>query len=258
MTFFYKAKTNVSDAIAFGPQFWRRHLPRLTGADMARVAIPGFGHLYVRPDESDVWVIRDIFQQKRLEIRTKQVADRINTRYRDILNAGKNPIIVDAGANIGASALWFLGIFPQAEVIAVEPEEGNLAVLRRAAEDYPRITVIAAAVGPSAGFVTIPKRHTGWGCRTVLAEFGIPMITMADAFKAKPSTPFIAKIDIEGFESDLFSGNTDWLNDIYVAYIEPHDWMLPGKMSSHTFQKALSAHNFEIFIVGEHLVFVRI
>lgn len=75
---------------------------------------------------------------------------------------------------------------------------------------------------------------------------------MRNAFDHAPNgVPFIAKIDVEGFEKDLFSNNTEWLADVFVVHIEPRDWMLPGAGSSFTFQRALAAYAFEIFITGD-------
>jgi hypothetical protein len=49
------------------------------------------------------------------------------------------------------------------------------------------------------------------------------------------ATPFIVKIDIEGFEDDLFSRNTDWVDLFPVLIIELHDWMLPGARVTQKF-----------------------
>jgi hypothetical protein len=68
---------------------------------------------------------------------------------------------------------------------------------------------------------------------------------------------FIAKIDIEGFEKDLFASNLDWIAETFVIYIEPHDWLLPGQGSSKPFLNAIVPHGFEIYVVGENLTFVR-
>jgi hypothetical protein len=81
---------------------------------------------------------------------------------------------------------------------------------------------------------------------------------MAEALAMVPNgTLFIAKIDIEGFEGDLFSDNIGWLKDVYAVYIEPHDWLLPGKATSRNFQRAMGDLDFEIYISGENLLYVR-
>jgi len=78
---------------------------------------------------------------------------------------------------------------------------------------------------------------------------------MAEAFGM--GVPFIAKIDIEGFESDLFSANTQWLADTFVVFIEPHDWLLPGKCTSRSFQAAMGEEDYEIYLSGEILTYIR-
>jgi hypothetical protein len=69
---------------------------------------------------------------------------------------------------------------------------------------------------------------------------------------------FCVKIDIEGFESDVFASNTEWLDDVTVVLVEPHDWMLPGQGSSRTMQVAMAARPFEMLISGENLIYVRL
>jgi hypothetical protein len=80
-----------------------------------------------------------------------------------------------------------------------------------------------------------------------------------DAFAASGGdTPFIVKIDIEGFEKDLFASNTAWIERCYAVIIEPHDWMLPGEMSSRTFQQAMAQHPFELYMRGENIIYARV
>jgi FkbM family methyltransferase len=123
------------------------------------------------------------------------------------------------------------------------------------------VIVLPAAIGSRSGFVEVQKgvdTPLSWAARTSRAENGVSVVTMADAFARVPNgVPFIVKIDIEGFESDLFSTNIEWLNDVYMVIIEPHDWMFPGMKSSRHFQVAMARHDFEVFISGENLVYVR-
>lgn len=55
----------------------------------------------------------------------------VNCFYRKVLDKGTRPLIVDCGANIGTSALWFEAQFPSSEIVCIEPEPGNFALLRR-------------------------------------------------------------------------------------------------------------------------------
>ena len=68
---------------------------------------------------------------------------------------------------------------------------------------------------------------------------------------------FAVKIDIEGFEDDLFAAETAWLEEVALVYIEPHDHLFPDRASSRTFQRELGRRDFDLVIRGENLVYVR-
>lgn len=137
-------------------------------------------------------------------------------------------LIVDAGANIGDTAVWYTTQFPDALVVAVEPDPGNLAVLRMNCLPYgDRIRVLHAALWPE------PERELVTagefiGARVAESENGrdgtCPSI---DPLGILRNTPFemidILKIDIEGAEEALFSGECDaWLGKTRSIAVEIH------------------------------------
>lgn len=67
----------------------------------------------------------------------------------------------------------------------------------------------------------------------------------------------IVKVDIEGFELDLFSQNTDWIAQAFTIIVEPYDWMLPGTGSSKTMQQAIIGEDRELLVMGENLAWTR-
>ena len=67
--------------------------------------------------------------------------------YDRILASGGSPLIVDCGANIGASVAWFAARYPRAHIVAVEPAADNIELLRRNCRAYD-VDLRAAAVGP--------------------------------------------------------------------------------------------------------------
>lgn len=253
---------NINDVRYFGPAFVLRHLGRLAKDRIARVSVPGVGPVHLRAGESDVAAIRQIFGKRDYDISWPfEVGARIRARYEAILASGGKPIIVDAGANIGAASLWFGQVYPNAAIVAVEPDPGNAAVLRRNVGGRPGHVVLEAAIGAEPGHVILSSGEAdmGWAVQTTRAESGLPIVTVQDAYKASGGdAPFIVKIDIEGFERDLFSSNLGWLDDCYMVIIEPHDWMLPGQLSSRSFQQAMAQHPFELFMRGENIFYVRV
>jgi FkbM family methyltransferase len=255
-----RVQVNFQDAIRFGPRFLWRHSLRITGADTALIRV-GKQHIHIRAGESDLDAVRQIFGARQYDIDTSigSLKRRIDDRYEAICATKKTPVIVDAGANIGAASLWFKQRFPHSAVVSVEPESGNFSVLRKNAGLADNIVPIHAAIGSTPGYVSIKSDGLGWGAQTERSTHGLPVITMEEAFLRIPNgAPFIAKIDIEGFESDLFANNTDWLEETFVVHIEPHDWMMPGRGTSLSFQKAMAKQNYELFLAGEILTYVRV
>jgi len=80
------------------------------------------------------------------------------------------------------------------------------------------------------------------------------MYSMRSLLSIEPdAAPFIAKIDIEGGEAELFSSNCTWMGEFPLIIIELHDWMLAGKASSRNFLHAIAAYNFDVMLHGENL-----
>jgi FkbM family methyltransferase len=215
--------------------------------------------MYLRAGESDVAAVRQVFRDGGYGFDfTWPTGRRVLKRYNEILERGGIPVIVDAGANIGAATILFHSQFPEAHIVAIEPEPGNFAILSKNVQHKNRVTALQAAIGATEGFVAVKNEGLGWAARTERAATGVPVISMKTAYKSVPKgVPFIAKIDIEGFESDLFSGNVGWLDETFVVFIEPHDWMLPGRGTSRSFQREMGRRDFELLIRGENLTYVR-
>lgn len=221
------------------------------------VSVRSAGRLFIRRKQSDFSAVRQVWRDEEYKIGNPAIRDRVARRYEAILGEGRTPVIVDAGANIGAASRWFSVLYPQAVVVAVEPDPENLEILRRNADGW-RVEVVPSAIGSEAGFVRLIGLDLGWSTQTERADDGLSIVTVAECVASVPKGKlFIAKIDIEGFEEDLFSGNTDWVADAEVVFIEPHDWMLPDRHTSRHFQTVMARHPFQLFLRGENLIYVR-
>ena len=246
----------IRDAGQFGPAVWLR---KFGPNRLLRLNISGLGHAYIRTRDSDFLCFKQVFSWKEYDLsHPPELGRRIQARYDELVAGGETPIIVDAGANIGAASLWFASQYPAAAVVAVEPDPENVAVLRRNVANQPNVRVLEAAIGSERGRVELVPGPKSWDVQTVRSETGVKIVTVDDAIKASGGdAPFIIKVDIEGFEADLFARNLSWLDRSTVVMIEPHDWMLPGKKTSSTFQRAMGEREFEVFIRGENLFYVR-
>jgi FkbM family methyltransferase len=206
-------------------------------------------------DRLDLEVLGQIFRSEDYNLSRLRRWPDIDACYRAIADGGGLPLIVDCGANIGASALYFAEQFPLAKVLALEPQPGNFALLSRNCAAHGRIVPLAAAVASEdkRGALHDPGQGN-WSFRVSERAGGeVEMVSINSLLARTPGMPFIVKIDIEGFEAELFSRNLEWLDRFYVLIIELHDWMLPRRRSSQAFLQAIGARDRDFVHVGENV-----
>src|ERR1700730_1423771 len=229
------------------------------GSGRRYIKIRGAGRIAIRRRNSDYATLRQVFGDKEYSIGNDAVEADIQSRYSEILSNGQKPIIIDAGANIGLATLWFKAQYPKATVISIEPDSENFQILTENVIATDTTILVNAAVGALPGSVSLIRGSMGWAVQTQRTQGnGINIITIDDAIALVPnSVPLIVKIDIEGFESDLFGDNLAWLDATFAVFIEPHDWMDPSKNTSRAFQRAFGERNFNVYLRGENLLYVR-
>jgi len=178
--------------------------------------------------------------------------------YQNILSQNKVPLIIDCGANIGLSSLYFSGEFPNAKIFSFEPEKNNYFMMEQNCERLTQVSMFKKAIGSCDGFVRIQDNNSDNNAfRTSRNSNGagdIEVISINSILsKNKDLIPFIIKIDIEGFEDDLFSANTEWVERFPLLIIETHDWMLPKQRNSGQFLKVISSQNRDFIHKGENI-----
>lgn len=209
--------------------------------------------LELRDEAPDHAVVDQVFAQRDYDLRAFRQSKALMAKYEQL----ERPLILDCGANIGASALWFAHAFPRAKVVAVEPEPGNVALLRRNARALSNVEVVAAAVAGRPGELAIEDPGGGgWAMRTKPGT-GIPARTVVDLVDKAGGEPFILKIDIEGFEADVFAHPTPALDAFPLMIVELHDWMLPGSASSRPFLRWHAGCDRDFIYRGENVFSFR-
>ncbi len=183
--------------------------------------------------------------------------------YLEMLSQGKKPLIVDLGANIGVSALQFSERFPQASVIALEPSQFNFKVLQFNTAPAKNITLYHAAASATDVVVSLFNGpDSGNNAFRTFSEIGAEPIESVNGISPYDLllehhllTPLAVKIDIEGFESQLFSSNSNWIDKFPFVMAELHDWMLWGNASSNPMLIAALKSQRDVVISGENLLF---
>ncbi len=118
------------------------------------------------------------------------------------LPPGEIRLIVDLGANVGFSCLYWLTQFPQSRIVAVEPHPGHLVQCRvnlAANGMLSRVTLHAAAAGVAPGRIKLTDEGTSSQVRPDATD-GIDAAVI-DVFPLLTGDPVdLLKIDIEGSE----------------------------------------------------------
>ncbi len=204
----------------------------------------------------EYYVFRNIFYSEDYNMPRLRQWPGIKAAYDRMVAAGGTPLIVDCGANIGLSAVYFALEFPAARILAIEPHRGNFLRAVAATQAFDTVRVIQAGVASAPGTAQIvdPGMSTD-AYRTELSDGGdVPMVTLDGLIReAAPAMPFVVKIDIEGFESNLFAANTGWVDRFRVLVIELHDWMLPGQANSRNFLRTVSQYDRDFVYVAENV-----
>lgn len=151
----------------------------------------------------------------------------------------KHGLIIDAGGYIGTAAIAFARAFPDARVVTLEPSRDNFKILRRNVASYPNITAINKALGGSEGSISLVNRGTGeWGfsivqtptdCASPRILHDVEITTIPAILNEFQKDGIdLLKLDIEGGEYDLLSGQPAWLQSTRVIFAELHERIVPG------------------------------
>lgn len=137
--------------------------------------------------------------------------------------------ILDLGANIGLSAIYFARCYPESRIACVEPMPGNLKLLiRNLQANAVEAEVIAAAIDAKDGVVAMEYGAADYGHKIAAAAPSNVALEVAGV-----SVPSIMrrlgwdrigllKIDIEGHEHALLSQACGWLADVDALCVEYH------------------------------------
>lgn len=121
--------------------------------------------LYRESSRTDMSVLNQIFQAQHYNLSGLPLSPSLKKYANEASRNGESLLVVDAGANIGASALYFTQLDPRIHVCAVEPDPGNFMVLRENAMGLP-ITAVEAAVASEDGKLWLSDPGIGeWGFR---------------------------------------------------------------------------------------------
>jgi FkbM family methyltransferase len=209
---------------------------------------PARCRLSFRPSSNDIYTFREIL----IERVYQELADRVRSA----------DTIIDLGANIGLASMYLASRYPQARLFCLEPDAENYALLRKNTaylEAQNRCRTLQAAAwrehaavalsAPIAGHVNQYRAEaasvarpgqqqiTGMSMREILECSGFERVDLL-------------KIDIEGAETELFQGPTDWIERVQNLAIEFHE----DSRERSGFDALMQRHGFRLHGGDAHTV----
>lgn len=215
------------------------------GNRIIKIRIKGYSQpIFLRNNTSDITVFYQIFFKKSY-----------------VINYRITPkIIIDCGANIGLSSIFYKIRFPNAVIYAIEPETSNFNLMLRNTEGFEDIICIHSGIwNKKTNLLLEDDLSEKWEFKVSEVSYinndTIPGISIPYLMnKYHLDEIDILKIDIEGSEKELFESNFEsWLPKTKVLLIELHDGHRKG--ASRSFFKAISNYSFSMTRKYENLIF---
>lgn len=211
-----------------------RHARVASAPRRYRVRLLGRPHdLWLRTHSGDLFVLYEVFLSRCYDIPGFDVA--------------KAALIVDLGANIGLTTLYFAGRSPLARFLCVEPLPGNAALLRRNLASVPGAIIVEAAAGMTGPLSFDDSRPAWGGFLSPGGRITVEAVSMDDLLQAHAPNARVdlLKMDIEGGEQEVLAGPAAWLDrvDCIVAELHP-------PFTFERFRAVLTERGFAVYEAG--------
>lgn len=164
--------------------------------------------LHYRPGSSDPWAIYNHLMKPRER-------DEYAPPREMPLQPQDVKTVLDIGANVGATALYFSRIFPNARIYAFEPAPDNFAVLQKNVANCDRIRAFNFALGAQDATLELfasdnPINFGGYSLHAAGSDtskkVSIPVRNVAAVLKEIAlDTVDVIKVDTEGAEWDILT-----------------------------------------------------
>jgi len=207
------------------------------------------------------------FHGLKISLQNEEEAEKI---YEDIFPGkeyefnlkSKEPFIIDCGAHIGMSVIYFKQKFPNSEIIAFEPNPGNFKLLNINIKqnNLGKIKTVQKAVSSKEGYQKyyVSNEKTSpwtWGdslkkndWTDLSSHIEVETVRLSSFINKKVD---LLKIDIEGAETEVIAEIEHKLKLVKNIVLEFHGSSINPKNQHEEILKILQKNNFGISIKQE-------
>jgi FkbM family methyltransferase len=224
------------------------HLRRYRAGSIVSLQIdPKAPPLMLRAGTVDVSVFEQVFVHRQYDFEVDASPD----------------LIIDGGAHIGCTSVFFALKFPRAVIYSIEPATDNFALLQQNLAAYRNSIPLRAALWSKPAFLAIADASAeSWTFRVAETNGVRPAnevlaMTIGEIVNWTGAEVIdILKLDIEGSEKEIFAVNPQqWMSRVRNLAVELHDRFLPG--CEEALQTAIAPYRFSKSINGECTVLRR-
>lgn len=253
----HRAVGSVATARILGRRLLRNRAP--VTATVVRGPSAGSA-ITLRPLDSDLFVASQIFGWEDYRL-NGVVATALQALAKSWVGEGLTPVIIDGGANVGYSTIYFARAYPEATVLAIEPDPETFRALEENTAGLANVHCVHGALWRDDHGVNLQQAGQGsWATNTVAAaaaEQRTPSMTLAQlAERVINSRILILKLDIEGAERQACDACPEAVSSASCVIVEPHDFLSRGAASMSPIYKILADKEVDTYVQGENLIFV--
>ena len=202
--------------------------------------------IWLRPRSSDIRVAFEIFITRELEM-PWPLAQAPTT-------------IIDGGANVGYATLALKHRWPDAFIVAVEPDLDNCIVLRKNVQSLSNVVLLQKGIWGSQCHLRVKTdpAAAAWSLQFEPVNENTPgsvgSETVSDLIGRLPGNHCdLLKLDIEGAETNIFSQpDLSWIGQVSVILIETH-----GAAARSVVCRAADRFGLKVSQAGEKIMLSR-
>ncbi|MGK7874692.1 MAG: FkbM family methyltransferase [Xenococcaceae cyanobacterium] len=161
---------------------------------------------------SFLFMYREIFEQQIYRFKAKN----------------QKPFIIDGGANIGLSVIYFKRLYPQSNIVAFEPDTKVFKVLENNIHKFELYDVKLVNKALWSSETTLEFMSEGADAGRViqlesdLEKYQVPTVRLRDYLS---QTVDFLKLDIEGAETEVIKDCQDLLFNVDNLFVEYHSFV---------------------------------
>ena len=162
------------------------------------------------------------------------------------------PHIIDCGANIGLSVVYFKSLYPQSTIIAYEPDAANVELLKKniQANKFEHVTIKKEAVwtqNEKLYFKSIGSQGSQIAADGLQNNDTVEVNAIRLAEVLQTQTVDFLKIDIEGAEYEVMKDCEHSLGKVKNIFVEYHDQVSETEKLT-TILNILQNNGFRVYI----------